>query len=240
MKLCILEDEKQHRELLLRMLQRWERENQHTLFIDSYTSGEELMEKEEWNYHVIFLDIQLEAMNGMETARMLRERGYQNDLVFLTAFREYVFEGYEVQALNYLLKPVEYGKLALCMGYLKEKIQDEYFVYRYRNEVAQIPFRKILYFSSSNHSTDIVTADRTYKQAEPFKSVRKRLPKQFIQCHRTIMVNMYHVMKLQGKEIFLTNREQLPVSVTYLQNIRNAFLRHLTLEGNGHSDSPSS
>ena len=46
MKLCILEDEKQHREMLIHMLQRWERENQHALFIDSYTSGEELMEKE--------------------------------------------------------------------------------------------------------------------------------------------------------------------------------------------------
>lgn len=54
-----------------------------------------------------FLDIQMGQMNGIEVAKRLRESGYQGIIVFLTAFREYVFRGYEVRALNYLLKPVK-------------------------------------------------------------------------------------------------------------------------------------
>lgn len=79
--------------------------------VAAFTSGEELLESR-FPYDILFLDIQMEGMNGISTARELRKRKEEVILIFITAVREYVFDAFDVSAFHYLLKPVSVGKMA--------------------------------------------------------------------------------------------------------------------------------
>lgn len=79
--------------------------------VAAFTSGEELLESR-FPYDILFLDIQMEGMNGISTARELRKRKEEVILIFITAVREYVFDAFDVAAFHYLLKPVSAGKMA--------------------------------------------------------------------------------------------------------------------------------
>lgn len=232
MKLCILEDHKPHKDHLLQLLHKWELEHETPLQIDCFSNGKSLLAADVFDYDLIFLDIRLADMTGLQAAQALRARGFSHDLVFLTAYREYVFEGYHVQALNYLIKPADYAKLDACLTHVQEKTKTACYSYTYRNAVVQIPYRDIQYIESSGHHIDIVTTDRTLSQTISFKSVVRQLPGHFIQCHRTLIVNLYHVQKLDGKELSLKGGAVLPVSNTYLEPVREAFLQLLKMNTN--------
>lgn len=109
--ITILEDEEIHSKQLKQLLKKWGDENHIMMSIHLFFSGESFLK---YNYNedeLFFLDINLKTMNGMDIAKQLRKDGFQGTIIFLTAFSEYVFEGYNVQALNYLIKPIDYEKL---------------------------------------------------------------------------------------------------------------------------------
>ena len=114
---CIIEDEEQYSSLLKEMLRKWQDENSVVLSISLFSSGKDFLAGKELCFDLIFLDIQLGGCSGIEIARRMREQGYEGEIVFLTAYQEYVFEGYNVRALNYFLKPIRYEQLDSCMQY---------------------------------------------------------------------------------------------------------------------------
>ncbi|MPM25616.1 Transcriptional regulatory protein BtsR [bioreactor metagenome] len=144
----------------------------------------------------------------------------------MTAFSEYVFEGYDVQALNYLLKPITYDKLCKVLGYVSEKLGEDRYTLRDKGDIIQIPYSQIIYFSSSNHYTHIITTRGNHRQLEHIKNIQARLPARFIFCHRTVIVNLEHVTMLKGRELMLSNKTAVPVSQTYLQEVRSRLLSY--------------
>ncbi len=119
MKITILEDSVIESERLKNGIRKYGQQYDWDIEIDEYESGEEYFSKNSEGTTIqasaFFLDIQMGQMNGIEVAKRLRESGYQGIIVFLTAFREYVFRGYEVRALNYLLKPVKENTFCVWM-----------------------------------------------------------------------------------------------------------------------------
>lgn len=227
MNICIIEDEKQQQELLRNHIMLWQKESLCLTDIHIYSDDQILSDPDYLAYHIIFMDIQLDHCNGISLAQTLREKGYQGDLVFFTAFKEYVFEGYHVHALNYLLKPVSYECMKDCLNYTCNRISPQYYIYRYRNTIQKIPFSQIIMFSSNNHQTEIVTITESYQQPQTLKSIFHHLPGQFYQCHRTVVLNIQHVLKITQKEAFLTNGITVPVSASYLDSIRTAFIQQI-------------
>ncbi len=225
MNICIVEDEVQHLKHLITLLQKWEAANDHSLRIKYFSSGEDLLSKPLPSCHVFFLDIQLQKITGIDLARALRERGYTNEIVFLTAYREYVFEGYNVHALNYLIKPAQYEALDSCLQYVRKQLSDSCFQYRYKDSFFTIPYHDILYFSSSNHYVEIVTPNQRLKQVDSLKNILKFLPDFFVPCHRTLIVNIHHVQKIQHRELYLSNHDILPISNTYVKQVESAFIQ---------------
>ena len=173
---------------------------------------------------VYFLDISLKEENGVDIARKLRAQNYKGHIIFLTGFHEYVFEGYSVRALDYLLKPIDPVKLDRDLKLITEERSDQNYVVRTRSEMYKIPYKEILYISSNNHSIEIVTEKGKFRQMISLREVLTHLPAYFRQCHRTIIVNMNAVTSLTDNRILLSGKEELPVGKKYLQEIQNAFL----------------
>lgn len=119
--IAICDDEIIH----LNMLKKYIKDILDTRRIDytlvEYTSGEELLEKYPRNIDIIFLDIQMEELSGMETAIKIREFDSKVDIIFTTSFTDYVYQVYEVNAYRYILKPLDYEKIEECIIKLNKK-----------------------------------------------------------------------------------------------------------------------
>lgn len=229
LKIAILEDEQPYIDMLRHMLLAWKQLHSITLNLTIYNNGNDLLANAAI-YHLIFIDIQLsDQPGGMDVAKSLRKQGYCGDFIFTTSFRDYSLEGYEVQALHYLIKPVSKEKLWKCMDIVLNKLQPSYHSIFYRNELIKIEHASISYLTSSNHYLEIYKLNCTQpiSYRGTFHDEVKKFPSDFKQCHRSILVNMNHVTSIRGKELFLSDSTQLPISPSYLEIIRNTILHIL-------------
>ena len=117
-RIVVIEDQSAELEKLSSALLLWKQQSTIAYSMEAFSSGELYLEQENTEDFpdLFFLDIQLPGMDGLAVARHLREVGYRGYIVFLTAFREYVFEGYNVHAFQFLLKPVNPDALFTCMN----------------------------------------------------------------------------------------------------------------------------
>ncbi|WP_312635958.1 LytTR family DNA-binding domain-containing protein [Oscillibacter sp.] len=226
MKVAIVEDEMPHAEALQELLRQWSEERQVLIDVALFGSGEAISSACGDPFDLVFMDIQMDGMNGISVARQLRQQDFHGQLVFLTSFSEYVFDGYEVQALNYFMKPVPYEKIAKCMDYVEQKLHDDHYTFRDHDLVTRIAYSKIIYFCSANHYTQIITTEGDFRQRESLQIVFSHLPSRFLFCHRTIIINMEHISKLKGRELVLSNGVIVPISQTYLQDVRSALMSY--------------
>lgn len=227
---CIIENESIYIAPLIAQLQNWAAAYNHTISVDSFSSGNVLDTESIKNYDIIFLDIVLnnKEENGIAIANRIRSIGYEGDIVFLTNFKEYVFDGYPVRALDYLLKPAPQDKIDHCMNMVSERLSDDSFVYQVKGEYVKLPFHDIIYFSSSNHHTLAVTLQHTYTIPQTIRNVKNQMPPTFVQCHRTLIVNLQHIIRISGKELYLSNRDIVPISDTFLKHVQYAFLERIS------------
>ena len=228
-KIALIEDSLHDRNAAKACFEEWSRRESVPVQLLCYTDAADFFANEDdWKDCVcIFLDIDLPTTNGIDIAKKLRTSGIMTDFIFLTAFREYVFEGYSVEAIDYLLKPLDQAALDKCMTRILARYQSGFYIFRSGNDIVQIPYSDILYFSSARHYTDIVTSGRSFRQRKPLSAILSALPEQFVQIHRTIIINLHKVYSLSGTTVIMTNRLELPVSKTFTEHLNAEFAKHM-------------
>ncbi len=233
--ISIIEDEKIFAEQLKSFLEKWSKNNKTDVSINIYLNGEDYIKSNLYSDELIFLDIDLITMNGMSLAKQLRKNGFTGYIIFITALTEYVFEGYHVQALDYLLKPVDYDKLVACMKPVLKNIKQSQHIYETKKEIVKIPYNRILAFTSYRHYVDIIIypssekEKNNYRQKITIKSLEKQLPKEFVRCHRTIIININKVIKLTNRDVTLIDNSTYPISESYLKSVRKAFSEQINV-----------
>lgn len=234
MRVGIVEDDEKQAEFLKEELLKWQREycEKESLDCEIFFDGEKLLTLSEETYDILFIDIELNKKdNGIEIAKRLRESQFQGEIVFLTVHKEYVFEGYEVRALDFLLKPITATKIKRCMEYTLSQKKSGYYIFKDKrtNAIKKCAYADILYFLSAMHDVEIITNDQSYKERRGVQSLSRTLPKEFVQCHRTVIVNMQHVQELRNdKDIVMDNGQRLPVSRPYWKEIKSSFIKQFS------------
>ena len=230
--ISILEDQPAEAEHLKSNLYQWSSQTNYELEISEYRSGEDFFKQNDRTaYHsfsVFFLDIQMHEMSGLDVAKKLRKEGYQGPIIFLTAFREYVFHGYEVHAMNYLLKPIKQEPLFLCLDEIAKNLSGSSYLYRNKQDIIRIPYRDILSFSSSLHYVDILTVSEHFCQYATLNNIIEYLPQEFIRTHKSCIVNMAHIYKISGSTIVLSNHMTTQIGRSYLKSVAAAFTAYST------------
>ena len=222
--ITIIEDQEKEKERLLKALDIWKERNNTTLQIEYFVDGENYFASHPTDESSLYiLDIQLHNMDGIEIAKKMRARGYEGNILFLTAFREYVFDGYDVRALNYLLKPVSQEALDKCMDDVYKQLYGNCFVYRDASNILQIAYCNILSFSVTKHYVDITTTKDVHNCRLPLSSILPLLPKEFIQVSRSCIVNMRHIRKIAKTTITLSNKTTVQISRNYLDDVRHDY-----------------
>ena len=184
--------------------------------ISGFATGEGLLAAGK-DFDIIFLDIQMEGVGGIEAARTLRQSGVDAVVIFITGIREYVFEAFDVSAFHYLLKPIEEQKFMEVLGRAaeeagKRKGQKERQIFiRAKNQGYTLNLNSILYIESRGKKVEIHTTDMEdiIESYATMDELEGQLGDGFYRCHRGYLVNMAYIARYDSDSIFLSSGEKV-------------------------------
>jgi DNA-binding LytR/AlgR family response regulator len=184
-------------------------------------------------FDIIFLDIIMDDMNGMTCARIIRKQDKLVNIIFLTSSTDYVYEGYEVNATGYLVKPIQIDQLAKVMERAIAQIENAEkasICIAYRGVTQKILTKDILYLESENDKVNIVlakTAEKitVYTKLDEFEQTQQL--NTFIRSHKSYLVNFLYIEKYENDRFVLTDGTAIPISRTNKEKARDAFYKLL-------------
>ena len=208
MNIAVVDDE----EIIRQQIHGFIKKQKPEFYISDFATGEELLAAKA-DFDIIFLDIQMEGMGGIEAARSLRQKNMDAVLVFITGMREYVFEAFDVSAFHYLLKPIGEKKFMEVLGRAvdeagRRKGQKEQQIFiKTKNQGYTLNLSSILYIENRGkkveiHTTDMEEIIETYATMD---ELERQLGGGFYRCHRGYLVNMAHIVRYDNDSIFLSN-----------------------------------
>lgn len=196
--------------------------------ITEFTSGEELLEyKNKKDIHLLFLDIKMGSVDGMETARQLKKSGKKMLIIFVTAYPDFVFQGYEVQAFHYILKPYRETKIkeVLDRAISELDIRKEHsLVIQQRSGILCINTQKVTYFKSDKRNIFAVSTEGTDIFYGKLNDVETKMPPCYQRIHNRYLINLNYVSEI-GSNYCICHDEKLPVSRTYRHELAMAFAK---------------
>ncbi len=207
------------------------KEKQNTSYsINSFQSSLSLLQAQ-CDFDVIFLDIQMEQLNGMETAKILRQRKNHSILIFITVLKEYVFDAFEVQAYDYLVKPIDYLHFKKTMNRVMltlEQNASKCIVIQHGNSCEVIPLSKIMYCEVQGRKIYIHQDDgRVINLYDKMNNFERHVDGRFFKCHRSYLVNLDHVRGSHSGQIILSNENAIPISRLREREFAESLLRHM-------------
>ena len=203
------------------------------LLIDVYQDGNELLNRiEHIFYDLVILDIEMPGMNGIETGKRLRAVADKTAIVFLTSHIEYALEGYEVNALRYLMKPVSVEKLSEIIRYLIERQKKERkLLLKQGDETTTVSILDILYMEAQNQNIRVVTSNGEYVNSYNLSDYEKEMTEYgFFRIHRGYLVNLGHVSRILGREVVMSDGTHLPVSRNKERIFKESLYRYIREE----------
>lgn len=215
LRIGICDDEAASRDCLRLAIQKLLRQDDGAYF--EFSSGEGAAawaRKHQGELDVLFLDIEMRGMDGMETARQIREFDQNLILIFVTGYADYVFDGYQADALGYLMKPVAPEQLAGVLERARQKLEQrapELYVLRNADGIYRLPKREIRYVYSDRRIVTVVTAQREYPFYARLDDVAQDLGADFVRIHQRYLVNARAVSAVEGGEVAV-GEARLPVS----------------------------
>ena len=230
LKVAICDDEPLAIDYVTYHLQRWAAKKQSVLEIATFSSAEEFLFAYEDNkdYDLLFLDIQMGEINGVELAKSIREKGESVQIVFITAVPDYISEGYDLSALHYLIKPVSEEKIFAVMDRAAQNCtkEEEYLLVKVDQTLQRIPVSSILYAESFAHYITITAKSGTYQVRENAGALAEKLNKDFVRPHRSYLVNLRYVQRISKTEVVLDDGMMIPLSRYNYQKVNQAFIQY--------------
>lgn len=212
------------------MVKKWASDTGTAIQIDSFVSAESfLFQYEEDNaYDILFLDIEMGKMSGIELARKIRRNNRTVQIIFITGYMEYIAEGYDVEALHYLLKPVTELKLREVLARAAEKLkhkEKELYIRDTFGGMIRIPLYEIRFLEvMKNYVTIHAMEDYTVKK--PLHELERELDERFFRTGRSFIVNLIFVKKITRTQVFLKDGNTLPLSRNLYENINHAIIKY--------------
>ncbi len=218
MRIAICDDEKEYLDNMVELLQKWSKESDTDVEILRFCDGDSLISQSKLTkFDIVFLDIVMPLLNGMDTAREIREYDKSVLLIFLTSSPEFALESYEVKAHNYLLKPATYPRLKNvldeCVALFKKEdpfllLKTSYgFQKVYYNNIEFIEAlnKKVIFHLSNNRSLEII---------ETLKNIESRLigDKHFFKIHRSYIAYIPNVDHFDNNSVYTKSGAAIPIA----------------------------
>lgn len=202
--------------------------------LQRFSGGQALMDSGE-RFDLVFLDIQMAPPDGLETASALRKQGDEALVVFMTVLRERVFDAFEVQAFDYLLKPPDPARLRRTLERALEALdrrRAKNLLIRRGTTQEVVPLAEIAYCEVLGRKVYLHRTDGTVLDYyDRLEALERRLGSGFFRCHRSYLVNLDHVRGLSGGRVTLDGGGGIPVSRLRERELASALLRRMGERG---------
>lgn len=229
-KIAICDDEQSQIEYITSLVGKWAEQFGYSCVIRPFSSAEAFLYAyaEEKDYDILLLDVEMRGMSGIDLAKRIRRDSIRAEIVFITSHFEFCGEGYEVDALHYLVKPVSEEKLASVLTKAAEKLSIEppSVVIACEGETIKLYDEDILYVESFLHYIVIHTKEREYKIKESISTFEAKLSENFYRTHRSYIVSLKHIVRISRTAVWLNNGDELPLARGKYDDINRAFIEH--------------
>lgn len=233
MRIAICDDSVLDREIIRDFLQMYTAERAISVTIEEYANGMQLVYDVEDGrfFDVIFLDILMDGLHGMDIARNLRKMDYNGKIVFLTCTADFAVDSYEVEAAGYLLKPHYYEKFCALFDRIAERMPRDGYRLLSRGRVVVVPYDEIVYVESCNNTCTLHRAGgAVYTIYKKLSEIEQALTdRRFLRCHQSFLVNMRYIAKAD-KQFELTTGDVVLIRQRSLREIRQTYLDYTTME----------
>lgn len=227
LRVAIVEDEEECREVLRDMISRYAEEQQKQIRVQEFSDGSELVDNYKPDYDILLLDIEMPHLDGMKAAEKIRETDQDVVIVFITNMAQYAIKGYEVNALDFIIKPVNYSTFSMrftrAIGRVKNREGRRVCLYL-PDGPKWIDSREIYYIDIQNRMLHYHTPEGVYSVRGTLKDVQEQLADwNFVKCNQCYLVNLKFVSEIKKNFVVVAGTE-LEIS----RRNRNAFLAAVT------------
>lgn len=210
------------------LVEGWAKDRGHTVRTRLFPSAENYLFRYEDDSgdHILLLDVEMGQMSGVELAKRLRKDNNRAQIIFITSHTEFYGEGYEVDALHYLIKPVSADKLFPALDRAAERltVQPPSLILSFEGQTLRLPEDEILYVESFLHYVTVHTKDREYKVKENLSAIEERLSGGFYKIHRSYLTSIRHITKIKRTSVLLDGKIELPLARGKFDELNRAFI----------------
>lgn len=214
-KIAILEDELSYQKQLQKYIDSYEKETEERFEVHVFSDGLDILDDYSADYDIIFMDIQMKHLDGMETAKKIRALDGKVIIIFITNMAQFAIQGYAVDALDYVLKPISQFAFSeqLAKAVKKIKLRNNNFLTIFQGgNMVRIPTMDISYVESQGHNLTIHSEKGNYTMRGTMKEMEEKLEKQhFVRCHNCFLVNLQYVEQIY-QNIVMVAGEELQIS----------------------------
>ena len=216
LRIAIVEDQEKDANLLISYLQRYGREKNLEIEATHFKNGILFLQQYRGEYDIVFMDIDMPVISGMNTAQSLREIDPHVLLIFVTALARFALNGYEVNAYVFIIKPVQYSHFITKMERAEKKLSTEKrtkLLIKTNEKAVSVYTDEILYVDIYNHMLSFHTTEGVVSTRGTIKDVMETLNYScFTLCNKSCVVNLRFVQMIDGDEVLLSNGERLQIS----------------------------
>ncbi len=207
--IAIVEDSLSDRNRIKELIRQYSDESGEECDVTEFSNGFVFLTEYRMIYDLVLLDVEMPGMNGMETARELRTVDPSVLLIFVTNMAQYALKGYEVDALDYVLKPLTYYAFALKLKKAQRTIRERsqgFLMLPFEGELRKVPVRSVLYIEVQDHKLCYHTYDGASFITGSLKAVEQELGQyHFSRCNNCYLVNLVHVRSVTQEQVWVEN-----------------------------------
>lgn len=230
MKIAVVDDNPKDGGRIKQYIERYALEQDQKFQVFLYASGLDFLDDMERNFDVVFMDIEMPHLDGIETARKMRERDDTTILIFITNLAQYAIHGYEVNAIEFMVKPVGYynfsDKMKKALRFVKRN-EEKVMLFKNSDTVAKIPVSQILYLEKEKNYIIFHTERGEFRERGSMAEMEEKLAGAgFSKCIAGCLVNLRHVLKME-KDLVWVGNTSLPVSRAQRKEFAKEFVDFL-------------
>lgn len=228
--IAICDDEAYMLKELSEIIQEFFQNENISITIAKFSDGNSLLQCQN-PFDIIFLDIQMQGWNGMDTAKKLREQNYKGFLIFVTIMEELVFHSFEVRAFDYLLKPLDHRHFQETMKRLLSVLRqcsNANLLVQRGNECRIIPFDDIVYCEIINRKIYLhLPQQEIVDYYGKLEVLEKKLDSRFFKCHRSYLMNLKYLKSFKQGCAYLSTGDSIPVSRLRSKEFSSVILQYM-------------
>jgi DNA-binding LytR/AlgR family response regulator len=231
MKIAVCDDDKRFISFIKPIINEYANTHKLEAVVDAYVGGDYLLKSKE-NYDIIYLDYQMNGIDGMETARILREKNVWCSIIFVTNYPDFVYEAFTVDAFRFLKKPINKTMVFETLNdYFKKHGNDYPIQFKSDRQIFTVDTKDIIFLESMGKHCLIHTKNGQYECSKTMAVISRMLPsRHFFKINKVFIVNFNHIDRYNNEFVQFLNGDKAYISRKYLPLFKSEYRNYCDLK----------